>query len=184
MTAPHEPLPARPRDRVRLWRRRAAAAWLAAAPLLALGAWGAVRASEVAPRLPAVPSPPTTAEADGGPDAPPLDARAFARRLGPAPPPAPPLPAEPPARVAGAGIELLGIARDGDALVAALYDPRDDRIHLVRDGTAIGEVVVREVTELGVTLAEGSATRRVRMVPPARVGGASAPGAGAPGGAP
>ncbi|MBM4114107.1 MAG: hypothetical protein FJ253_12185 [Phycisphaerae bacterium] len=63
-------------------------------------------------------------------------------------------------------VELLGIARDGDTLVAALYDPADDRVHLVRDGESIAGVDVKKVEANRVLLAKGDRVRTLSLNAP------------------
>lgn len=118
-------------------------------------------------------------EADGtdgpGPGGDPLPG--FARRFSPAPPPpeiAPTTPSGPaPEPILAQRLQLLGIAREGDALVAALYDPEDDRVHLVRDGDTLADVEVRQVAERTVTLARGARTRTISLHTPGTGGRSS-----------
>lgn len=97
-------------------------------------------------------------------DAPALDVATFDVALW-NPPPGPE-PAVPPAvveRVEPLRLQLLGIVHSAGVLRAALYDPQDDRIHLVADGATIGAVSVVRVAADEVELADGRRTHRLRI---------------------
>lgn len=115
---------------------------------------------------------PTTAEV------PPSRLPGFMNRLSPAPPEVAKatLKAEPIESPIAQRVELLGIARDGDTLVAALYDPADDRVHLVRDGESIAGVDVRKVEAHRVLLAKGDRVRTLSLSAPRPPAGSSRAG--------
>lgn len=77
------------------------------------------------------------------------------------PPPAPPAPA-PPLR-----LQLVAIVNELDgpspALCAALYDPDQDRLHLVMRGQRIGGRTVSGIGTAFVELTEGVHTRRLEL---------------------
>jgi len=129
--------------------------------------WAARPALDV--QLPAVPSRPTPEAAQASADAVvPSRLPGFANRLSPAPPEraTASLKVEPIESPIAQRVELLGIARDGDTLVAALYDPADDRVHLVRDGESIAGVDVRRVEANRVLLAKGDRVRTLSLNAP------------------
>ena len=164
-------------DPILAWRRRIAATALGGAAAVAACAWWALRGPTTAPAaiLPAAPpqDPPgvETPEAPG-----PLawDAAVFDVALW-NPPPRPPPPAPAVAeRVEPLRLQLLGIVTTADGLRAALYDPQDDRIHLVSDGGMIGAIGVVRVGDGVVELADGRRTHVLRTreeEPPSLPGG-------------
>lgn len=116
---------------------------------------------------------PTTAEVPA-----PSRLPGFTNRLSPAPPEVAQatLKAEPIESPIAQRVELLGIARDGDTLVAALYDPVDDRVHLVRDGESIAGVDVRKIEAHRVLLAKGDRVRTLSLSAPRPAAGSSRAG--------
>jgi len=155
------------RDRLIPIRRAMLVVWSLGAIAIGIAVTWAARV-EVSARLPDMPVPNDTSDAtrvafDVGASidaAPPQALPGFAGRFSPRPPEVarPPTPVASEAPIAQK-IQLLGIARDGDQLVAALYDASDDRVHLVRDGEAVGDLRVRRVDSRSVVLAKGDRTR-------------------------
>lgn len=145
------------------YRRATRVTWVAGGIGVSLAALWAMRA-QVTPDLPAIP----TASTRTAPTVDTVSASralpGFAMRFSPAPPPVAPTPRVAPVETPIAQrLQLLGIVREGGALVAALYDPSDDRVHLVRDGEQIANVEVRRVESRSVLLAKGSRTRTLTL---------------------
>ncbi|MFO0826731.1 MAG: hypothetical protein U0572_01170 [Phycisphaerales bacterium] len=151
-----------PRNPVDRWRRATRATWCAGLAALALVAWRGLATGDVSARMPAIPAPAEARAA--GPDAiAPLETRGFAKRLSPAPPvavadAAPAAPKAPSIR-----LELVGIVRRADGFAAVLYDPAEDRVHVVASGESVGGVLVRSVAERDVTLARAGESRTLRL---------------------
>lgn len=74
-----------------------------------------------------------------------------------APPPAVEAPTEP------IRLQLVAVVRDGTSLRAAVYDPEDDRIHLVTDGEMVRDFLVNQVTLAGVELSRNRSVHRLRI---------------------
>ena len=60
-------------------------------------------------------------------------------------------------------LRLVGITREDGELFAALYDPDQDRLFVVRDGDRVARYRVEGVTLAGVTLSEGNAQRELLL---------------------
>lgn len=153
-------------DRLARLRLAHRGTWTLGALLLSVAALWAVRA-DVQPRLPDIPSPPGSARDASTQDAVaavPAPLPGFALRFSPRPPPAPlVLKAQPTEAPIAQRLQLLGIARDGERLVAALYDPDENRVHLVGDGETVAGVEVRKVEDRRVLLARGDRTRMLAL---------------------
>lgn len=151
-----------PLDRL---RRMTLATW--SVGLVAIGGavlWSVVGGA-VEPRLPDPRIAPSETLASVGRPIEPLRQDAFAGRLSPAPPPA--SVTEAPKDTSRSGsLELVAISRVGEEFVAAIYDNGEKRLHLVRSGERIGPVAVTKVESREVVLAEGTATRSLRLMPP------------------
>lgn len=133
---------------------------------MALCAWWAVRAERRPPPIleavsaPLAETPPETPP-EAGPQR--LDVASFEVALwNPPPKAAPPAPAVV-ERAEPLRLQLLGIVHTAEGLRAALYDPEDDRIHLVADGESIGRVAVVRVADQVVELADGRRTHLLRI---------------------
>ncbi len=65
-------------------------------------------------------------------------------------------------------LRLVGITREDGELFAALYDPDQDRLFVVRNGDSVARYRVEGVTLAGVTLSEGDAQRELLLQPKER----------------
>jgi len=152
-------------------RRNLRATWCVGGVVLAGVAWWAWAAGSVEPRLPSLETG-FAATAAGGtapldpravePASAPIDVALFEGRLSPKPPP-------PPAAVETAGgriasLSLIAISLVEGAYVAAIYDAREDRVHLVESGAHLAEVEVAAVLPREVSLREGGALVTLRLV--------------------
>jgi hypothetical protein len=151
--------------RIQLWRRRTIAVTLAGvAAFGASAAWAWRASSPVQPRLPEPPpvrteQPPAAIE--------PLQLAGFAKLLSP-PPPAVETP-EDAARAAGEQrFALLGIVSKDGALVAAVHDRKDDRVHFVKEGDTLGSATVVRVAARSVEIGDagGGPARRYQLSSP------------------
>lgn len=98
------------------------------------------------------------------PDVAPVNPRAFEVAFwsppeAPAPPPRPEAPpAPPPMR-----LQLLGIVHAEDGYTAALYDPEDDRVHIVANGDRISRCEVVRLAADEIELRDGDYTHVLRL---------------------
>jgi hypothetical protein len=173
-------------------RRNLAATWCAGGVVLAAVAWLAWSAGSVEPRLPSLeprlPSleprlssreprvssleagaPATVAGAPTGAGSgafelasAPVDIALFEGRLSPKPPPPPAAVEVASGRIAS--LSLIAISLVDGAYVAAIYDAREDRVHLVESGARLAEVEVAAVLPREVSLREGGALVTLRLV--------------------
>jgi hypothetical protein len=151
-----------PLDRL---RRLTFVMWSVGLAAIGVAVLWSVAGGAVEPRLPDPRIAPSEALASVGRPIEPLRQDAFTGRLSPAPPPA--LVTESPKDTSRSGLlELVAISRVEGEFVAAIYDNGEKRLHLVRSGERIGPVAVTKVESREVLLAEGTATRSLRLVPP------------------
>lgn len=152
-------------------RRNLAATWCAGGIVLAGVAWWALAAGAVEPRLPSLEAgaPATAAGAPAGAGSgavelasAPIDSALFEGRLSPKPPPPPAAAEVASGRIAS--LSLIAISLVDGAYVAAIYDARDDRVHLVESGARLAEVEVAAVSPREVALREGGTLVTLRLV--------------------
>ena len=152
-------------------RRILGATWCAGGAVLAAVAWLAWSAGSVEPRLPSLEAgaPATAAGAPTGAGSgavelasAPIDVALFEGRLSPKPPP--PTAAAEVARGRIASLSLIAISVVDGAYVAAIYDAREDRVHLVESGARLAEVEVAAVSPREVSLREGGTLVTLRLV--------------------
>ena len=152
-------------------RRNLAATWCAGCIVLAGVAWWALAAGSVEPRLPSLEAgaPATAAGAPAGAGSgavelasAPIYIALFEGRLSPKPPPPPAAAEVASGRIAS--LSLIAISLVDGAYVAAIYDARDDRVHLVESGARLAEVEVAAVLPREVALREGGTLVTLRLV--------------------
>jgi hypothetical protein len=160
-------------------RRKLAATWCAGGVVLAAVAWWAWSAGSVEPRLPSleprlssleagapatVAGAPATGAGSGAFElaSAPVDIALFEGRLSPKPPPPPAAVEVASGRIAS--LSLIAISLVDGAYVAAIYDAREDRVHLVESGARLAEVEVAAVLPREVSLREGGALVTLRLV--------------------
>jgi len=116
---------------------------------------GAEAASPVAPA-----APPGAPE----PDRPGFDPGAFQARLwhAPAVPEVAPQPVES-SREMAVALQLISLIESGDVLSAAIYDPAQDRMAIVKAGDAVGAYTIESITWDGVEIARDGRPQRLAL---------------------
>lgn len=147
------------------WSRVTIATWSLGSVAICVALFWSLWGGEVTPRLPDARVAPSDALAANARAVEPIRAESFDRRLSPAPPVV--AVADVPKDTSRAArIQLLAISHVDGEYVAALYDAVENRVFLVRSGGTVGPVAVTQVNPREVTLAEGTATRTLRLEPP------------------
>ena len=98
------------------------------------------------------------------PDRPRFDPSAFQARLWNAPP-APRVEPEPAdtRREAALALQLISLIESGGTLSAAIYDPAQDRLAIVKAGDAVGAYTVESITRDGVEVARAGRAQRLAL---------------------
>lgn len=146
----------------RLRLRIAATSIVGAVGMLVSASW-ALRF--VAPPVATLPTlAPVVSDESADPVAATVDRAAYEVALWNPPPPPPPPPVPPaPERIESLRLELVGIVVTEGQTIAAIYDPTDDRIHLVRDGESIGTRSIVRVTSTFAEIQDGRRTHRLAL---------------------
>jgi hypothetical protein len=154
------------RGELRRWRRMSLAAWaLGGVGLVASFVWGIALSVDIAPTLPVPRDGDATAAArSAGGTRSALATAGFERRLSPAPPPPPSSKEEAKDTSRFGSLELVAISREDGELVAAIFDPVKQTLHLVRNGGSIDGTIITAVDAREVRLSEGKKVRTLRLV--------------------